>query len=179
MRDESMWNIDFKTFFTILEQTCGMDLFRREQIPCLTSKHVRIPGQVVTTDALHRLCMTHVQTRKCKYRSEIPSRWPYATGMTEQQTSIMHQRGRNSFFGWVFSPPPLTQHKHKWQVWTQNSDWEARTILTLTLITLCSKNSPGNNFMNYLFSASRIRSENFSRMPAGKRVILPDKFGTN
>ena len=60
MRDKSMWNIDFKTFLTILERT---NISFEQDIIVLTSKHVRIPGQVVTTDALHRLCMTHVQTR--------------------------------------------------------------------------------------------------------------------
>ena len=29
-----------------------------------TSKQVRIPGHVVTTDALQRLCITHVHTKK-------------------------------------------------------------------------------------------------------------------
>ena len=29
----------------------------------LTSKQVRMPGHVVTTDALQRLCITHVHTK--------------------------------------------------------------------------------------------------------------------
>jgi hypothetical protein len=59
-----MWNIDFKTFFTILNQTNNPKIFKI--LLNHTSKHVRIPGQVVTTDALQRLCITHVHTKNKK-----------------------------------------------------------------------------------------------------------------
>lgn len=65
MCNKSMWNIDFKTFFTILKQIIYKKILfpLQKKTLYLTSKHVRIPGQVVTTDALQRLCITHVHTR--------------------------------------------------------------------------------------------------------------------
>lgn len=62
MCDKSMWDINFESFFTIL-QTKTIELHIPNQLSPHTSKHVRIPGHVVTTDALQRLCITHVQTR--------------------------------------------------------------------------------------------------------------------
>jgi len=57
-----MWDINFKSFFTILNTKKSLNteihFFK------YTSKQVRIPGHVVTTDALQRLCITHVHTKK-------------------------------------------------------------------------------------------------------------------
>lgn len=56
-----MWYIDFKSFFTALNKR--HKIRDTQSFHFFTSEIVRIPGQVVTTDALQRLCITHVQTK--------------------------------------------------------------------------------------------------------------------
>ncbi len=63
MCNKSMWYINFKTFSTILKITNKILFKSISNYIYHTSKYVRIPGQVVTTDALQRLCITHVHTK--------------------------------------------------------------------------------------------------------------------
>ena len=60
MGNESVWYVDFEAFFTILKRARSQKFARSRSV---TSKQVRMPGHVVTIDALQRLCITHVHTR--------------------------------------------------------------------------------------------------------------------
>ena len=71
MSDESMRHVDLESFFTILEREAIESSAVVVHMLDLTSKQVRIPGHVVTTDALQRLCITHVHTREETERERV------------------------------------------------------------------------------------------------------------
>jgi hypothetical protein len=62
-----MWYIDFEAFLSKLNIIESIRTISNQcvsfQSSFNTSKNVRMPGHVVTTDALQRLCITHVHTR--------------------------------------------------------------------------------------------------------------------
>lgn len=96
MSDESMWDIDFESFLTKLDDE-HVSCVELSSSSCLTSKQVRMPGHVVTTEALQRLCITHVQTRSIEERMndgfEITSSHNRQSNGEEKQTGNEKDNG--------------------------------------------------------------------------------------